>query len=507
MKNILTEGAVRERIRIYPEFIFEHKDIRGVEYAFKSLLSIFAEEAVRGHGKEIEIYLFKDSSISIHLVTNRGGLQLGEVASDGTEWKKRLTDFAAGAQAENYNEFLFDDISEPYKSFEPKPCWDSIYQFPVLACNQYVSEFMVITSKNSPYEKAKSIRFEKGEVDGYLVESSSTIEGTYILFKYDTNIFTDVALSKEFMSTLAQEMALLYRKVKFVLHLQNDDKTYIDEEYCYTDLDGHIKEASETIGKSCSALRILKSKDKPLGREYTARVGVAVALTKDMPTVQCYYNGHRLEGGAFLDELYKCLKEHINYISERKGRHHLPITVKKREVKNHISAVIDIKTIGGCIPDWTDGRRTAVNNRMFTDLVRDMARNEIRYGIFSNEDAVLDLLDIIREERYRDRAERSFIKKFDRAIEDYENGDGKGTFIECLVNAPRDERTFNCLITLMGKHACRAEPLFYYIMLTDYARYITPDVYEIISKFYADNICEILPGFFEVDERFERMKG
>ena len=53
------------------------------------------------------MYLFKDSSISIHLVTNRGGLQLGEVASDGTEWKKRLTDFGAGVQAENYNEFLF----------------------------------------------------------------------------------------------------------------------------------------------------------------------------------------------------------------------------------------------------------------------------------------------------------------------------------------------------------------------------------------------------------------
>ena len=65
------------------------------------------------------MYLFKDSSISIHLVTNRGGLQLGEVASDGTEWKKRLTDFGAGVQAENYNEFLFDYISPDYKTFEP----------------------------------------------------------------------------------------------------------------------------------------------------------------------------------------------------------------------------------------------------------------------------------------------------------------------------------------------------------------------------------------------------
>ena len=182
-RNTIFEGE-KDRIRNHPEFIFEYKDIRGVEYAFKSLLTIFAEEAVRGHGKEIEIYLFKDSSISVHLVTNRGGLQLGEVASDGTEWKKRLTDFGAGVQAENYNEFLFDYISPDYKTFDPKPCWDGMYKFPVLACNQYVTEFMLVSSKTGPYDKVKSIQLKNGEADDYLTESDSALEGTYIHLKY-----------------------------------------------------------------------------------------------------------------------------------------------------------------------------------------------------------------------------------------------------------------------------------------------------------------------------------
>lgn len=268
------------------------------------------------------MYLFKDSSISIHLVTNRGGLQLGEVASDGTEWKKRLTDFGAGVQAENYNEFLFDYISPDYKTFEPKPCWDSMYKFPVLACNQYVTEFMLVSSKTGPYDKVKSIQFKNGEADDYLTESDSALEGTYIHLKYDSKVFTDVTLSKEFISTLAQEMALLYDHVRFVLHMQNEDKSYIDEEYCYAGLDDYIKETTESINDPCSTFRIHESKDEPLGREYTAYVGVAVAFTKDKPSVQCYYNGHRLEnGGAFLDELYKCLQEHINYISERACSH------------------------------------------------------------------------------------------------------------------------------------------------------------------------------------------
>lgn len=502
MKNEALFISAKDRIRQCPQFVFEHNDIRGVEYAFKSLLSIFAEEAVRNHGKEIEIYFFNDSSLSIHLVTNRGGLQLGDIASDGAEWKKRLTDFAAGANAENYNEFLFDDISEPYKTFEPKPCWDSMYKFPALACNQYVTEFMLVSSKTGPYEKVKSICFKNGEADGYLVESDSALEGTYIHLKYDSKVFTDVAISKEFVSSFAQEMALLYDHVRFVLHMQNEDKSYIDEEYCYAGLDDYIKDVTELISAPCSTFRILESKDEPLGREYTAYVGAAVAFTKDKPSVQCYYNGHRLEnGGAFLDEIYKCLQEHINYISERACSHPLLTSLTKRELKKHIAAVIDIKTIG-CIPDWTDGRRTAINNRMFTDLVRDICRKEIRYSIFSNEDAVLDLLEIIREERYGNRAEDSFIKKFERAIEDYENGDGKGAFISCLMSAPRDERSFDSLIIPMYKTACKTEPLYYFVLMTDYAKFMTPEIHEFLCKLYEENISENASEFFGMDDKF-----
>ena len=91
--------------------------------------------------------------------------------------------------------------------------------------------------------------------------------------------------------------------------MQNEDKSYIDEEYCYAGLDDYIKETTESINDPCSTFRIHESKDEPLGREYTAYVGAAVAFTKDKPSIQCYYNGHRLEnGGAFLDELYKFLR-------------------------------------------------------------------------------------------------------------------------------------------------------------------------------------------------------
>lgn len=129
---------------------------------------------------------------------------------------------------------------------------------------------------------------------------------------------------------------------------------------------------------------------------------------------------------------------------------------------------------------------------------------------FDNEEetekhAVLDLLEIIREERYRDRAENKLLKKFERAIEDYESGDGKGAFISCLINAPRDEEGFASLTLPMYKTVCRTEPLFYYIMMTDYARFMTSDVYTSLCRLYTESICEDLPEFFEVDDRFEKI--
>lgn len=122
------------------------------------------------------------------------------------------------------------------------------------------------------------------------------------------------------------------------------------------------------------------------------------------------------------------------------------------------------------MPAWSDGRRTAINNRMFTDIVCDICDKELRYFIFSNEEAILDLLRIIKEERCCDWDKDNFLKRFEDAIEDYENGDGKGAFVRCLMDAPRDEMGFACLTKHMGKSVCCSEPLYYYILLTDYAR-------------------------------------
>ena len=53
----------------------------------------------------------------------------------------------------------------------------------------------------------------------------------------------------------------------------------------------------------------------------------------------------------------------------------------------------------------------------------------------------------------------------------------------------------------MYKRVSRTETLCYYVLMTDYAKFMIPEVYKSLCRLYTESICEDLPEFFEVDER------
>ena len=94
---------------------------------------------------------------------------------------------------------------------------------------------------------------------------------------------------------------------------------------------------------------------------------------------------------------------------------------------------------------------------------------------------------------------RQVIKSFEQCIS------AKGAFINCIMTAPRDEEGFVDLTLPMYKTACRTEVLYYYVLMTDYAKFMIPEVYKSLCRLYTESIYEDLPEFFEVDERFEKI--
>ena len=67
------------------------------------------------------------------------------------------------------------------------------------------------------------------------------------------------------------------------------------------------------------------------------------------------------------------------------------------------------------------------------------------------------------------------------------------------------------IIVVERWYCCRGSPVFsdrnihYYVLMTDYAKFMIPEVYKSLCRLYTESIYEDLPEFFEVDERFEKI--
>ncbi len=497
MKNEIIAVDFGERIRKNPHYVFDYDDIRGVHNAFKGLLSIFSEEASRGHGEEIDVFLFDDSSLAIKLASDRG-MYLGEIGDDEDAWKERL--LSVVHDSDRYIEFLFSYAPTESVKSDRRPCYDKTNIFPALACNQYVTEFMTVHSARGPYGSANSVSFRKGKPVSGLSEAESGIVGTFIHFKYDSDVFTDVAVSKEFLCETLREAAMLNAGIKYVLEVEdeNGDVSY-EECYCYGCMSDYIEEINSEyrISPVFECCRKIDGKDKATQKEeYTAKIRMGISFTENAPSSQCYYNEHRLDkGGAFLDELYKRLCGQVNFISVKNDMYRSLTTVLPEDLKKHLVTVFDIRTVG-CIPSWGDGRRESLNNRMITELVEDVCSVELEKFIDSNEAAVLDFIGLVKAERKHEEKENTFADKLEKAISVYENGAGKTDFLNCLMSAPRGASGFACLREHMHREACNSEPLYYYVLLTDFAEHITADIYQKLSCEYKANIDDKLPDFF-----------
>jgi len=495
MENEIIVESTKDKIRRSPEIIFDYKDIRGVENAFRSMLEIFTAEALRGHGNEIEVFRFNDSTYAIRLRSDRC-LNLGKIGCGDEAWRALFTEFCTDYQ--NYNELLFG--SEESESAEP--AFDRVDDYPFLACNQFVTEFMTVRARSGSDEKAKLIEFRHGGLEKALYEGDADFVGTQIFFKYDSNVFDDITLSDNFFDALLHEASLANKGIKYTLKeaVENYRCVLPTAVYYYEDAADYISEASggELLFPVIECRRKHVGSDGSIDRRsYTAVVDVSVGVTKDASAVNCFYNGHRLScGGEFLREFYKVLQGRLRFVAE-KNRRFVPITV--RQLKKHLVVNIDIRTIG-CIPYWGDAGRRSLDNRMITELVLDICRNEIISRLFADEGAVVErLVDLIGEEDKCERGTNTFRQTLENAVADYENGDGKGEFVDCLVTAPRKEEGCAALISVMHREACKKEPLYYYVLLTDFAEYMTADVYNRLGNYYRSNIGEHMPELFKAD--------
>ncbi len=479
---------IKARLRNNPGIFFGGKGIEGVEEAFRSMLSVFSEEALRGHGSVIKIQLLRNSSLSISIASDRG-LQLGEVDSDGSVWKKNLEDIPL--EVKDYNEYVFGTGEGP----AVKCGYDRWYNFPVFAVNRYVSEWFSVTSRGCLSENVKTISFSDGELYENLKETDSDMTGTSVNILYSSRVFEDVNISSDFILRTIEQAAALNKGVTYTFTREEDGFT---ESFRFR----NIREYIEKLAGDDLFLPVfefekgLKGKDNATFEDYEADVRMAVGLTRNTFQCKCFINEHSLKlGGEFLNEFFRLLKRRISHGDMIRLSDGTKMRLTTRELKRHLVIIFDIRT-RDCRYEWHNNERTGLDNRMLVNLVSYVCKNELMAFISGYDDKFRELGELVCEERLREKKDSDLAQRLTDAISDLRNGDGKGALIDFLLEVPDTEQAYKTLEDFIYVKECQDEILYYYVLMTRLRKYMTSDAYRLLRYYFESNISENLPEFF-----------
>lgn len=192
-----------DRVRLRPGVIFGSDGVDGCEHSIFEILSNSIDEAREGYGKKIEVTRYKDHSISVRDY-GRGIPVDYNPKEERYNWELVFCELYAGGKYKN-------NSGENYEY--------SLGLNGLGTCaTQYSSEYMdaEILRDGVRY----FLHFEKGENIGGLMKEKSTSNktGTYIKWRPDLDVFTDISVPLSYFEDVLKKQAIVNSGLTFVLY-------------------------------------------------------------------------------------------------------------------------------------------------------------------------------------------------------------------------------------------------------------------------------------------------
>ena len=285
-----------DRVRKRPGVIFGSDGLDGCAHSFFEILSNSVDEAKEGYGKEIEITVYADHSISV--VDHGRGVPLGyNEAEQRWNWELIFCELYAGGKYDNNND-------------------DSSYEFSLglnglgACATQYSSEFMDVYSYNGIDEY--KISFKKGEpvteLETRPLGKNERKTGTHIHWKPDIEVFTDINIPYEFFYETLRRQAIVNEKVCFSLKFQKQDGSFTEEKFLYEN--GIADYITEIAGEGSLTQPVLwhletKGRDRADKDEYKLKADFSFCISNTINKIEYYHNSSFLEHGGSPDKAVK----------------------------------------------------------------------------------------------------------------------------------------------------------------------------------------------------------
>ena len=366
-KIIQLTGA--QRVRMRPAVLFGSTDLEGVKTAYEMLLQVMSAECRHGYGFCLTVTLHPDGSVTMQ--DDGRGLYLGN-DGDPDAWERHFCqlncDSLYAAEKKEKTEFSYFEESgkQPAGEYECEPYADY-----TLCALQYVCQTMEVTVQRQGI--GSQIRFARGEnIDGICRKESREPSGTKIHLKLDEEIFPEVRLPEAVWEELAVQTAILCRKKVVVDNRQED--AAVRREFYYPDgIFSYFNRHMPIYHKEIAAL----GRDRYDRRQYGARIRVALCFEKNGGFVMALHNGRRLTyGGLHVDTILQQIAKQLEW--------KLDLQRKAADIKKHLCLVVQTTTTSYAT-DWINGTRTAIGNRMITDMAYDCVQDDLGYFLKQNE--------------------------------------------------------------------------------------------------------------------------
>lgn len=208
--NSIHQRKGADRIRLAPAAMLGSNGLDGAKHTVNEIIGNATDEKLAGFGNKLDIYLYEDGSIGVRDYGRGVPLGWNETEKNWNYFLIYEELFAGGKYDKNQDILKKINAEDGWSTFK-------ITDYPYLisiglnglggAATQFSSEYFDVISYRDG--KASSMHYEKGYHvwDNLKVEDTDEPNGTFIRWKPDIEVFTDVKIPAKWLEKRCQSLS------------------------------------------------------------------------------------------------------------------------------------------------------------------------------------------------------------------------------------------------------------------------------------------------------------
>ena len=390
-----------DRVRKRPGVIFGSDGLEGCEHSFFEILSNSVDEAREGHGNIIKVTAYRDHSIEVD--DHGRGVPLGWNEAEGRwNWDLVYCELYAGGKYEN---------NQGGGAYEYSLGLNGLG-----ACaTQYSAEYMDVSSYNGT--TVSTIHFRRGEPVSELevreLGRGERRTGTVIRWLPDLEVFTDIAIPRDFFEDTMKRQAVVNGGITFDLHVETEDGSFENSQYLYENgIQDYITELAGDNSLTAPVMWHLETqgRDRADKEEYKLKADFSFCATNVNPRLEYYHCASYLEHGgspdravraAFVSALDKYIRSTGKYNKTDKSR------ITFNDVADCLLLVINSTST---MTSYENQTKKAITNSFIYEAMTDFLKQKLEiYFIENPMEAEKFANQVLINKRSRESAESARI--------------------------------------------------------------------------------------------------